>query len=629
MIKIAQRLARMQASHRRIDLLKFVVFAVVYIGSCSSFITYMYYQAKETIDQQVNTKLYDGALMVVAALGDQYNESIKDQHSITPEQDWQTIQKLTYLSNQLGLSYIYTVIKKDGQAILTSSSASADELKNNSYVRFYTPYPDVSSALMQSFKTHKVTWSDYTDHWGRFRAVFIPRKLSNGQYYVVGAEISLRSYYQKLHNEEWKMAGFGIFLFIDFSIFVGIYLTYIRYKLYQLKQQTEQLSVAQRSAIQANQAKSDFVRNISHEIRTPLNGVVGASELISHTELSDEQRHYLKILQSSNQSLLALINDILDVSKIESGKFELENKVFELREVLERPAQVIRAQLLNKDVQLQVKTDTRFCEYVVGDEKRLQQVLINLLGNAAKFTHSGSICLSLTQIPRNKTEINLLIRVKDTGKGIAKEKLALIFQPFSQVEPNASEERQGSGLGLSISKKYIEAMGGSIVVESEPGKGSIFTICVPVKIAQLVHQHSPQHLVLPDCPAMNVVLADDSRTNQLITRSMLEKLGHQVSVVSDGQQVLEICHKQHVDVILMDINMKHVNGLEATRQLRASPEHMHVYIIAYTANAYVDDTMRHLRSGMDDVLIKPISLANLRQTLLRAYKKISKDGNHI
>jgi len=377
---------------------------------------------------------------------------------------------------------------------------------------------------------------------------------------------------------------------------------------------TGELATALAQAQAAAKAKSEFLATMSHEIRTPMNGVLGMTELLSATPLSVEQQELLRVLQSSGQSLLTLINDILDFSKIEAGKLELERIAFNLPELLHGLKDVFTVQAQARDLSLTLDDTSHLPALVLGDTTRLRQVFFNLISNAIKFTHQGgvSIALALTDQPDV-----YCATVRDTGIGMSSTVLAKLFNAFTQAD--ASRRYGGTGLGLAISSTLVELMQGRIWAESAPGKGSSFhfTFHAPRVAPQL---SATQTVVTPqqDFSHLVVLLAEDNPTNRLLALKFLEKLGITPDVAHDGLQALERMHAKHYDVVLMDVQMPHMDGLTATRQVRATPDLQQPHIIALTANAFADDKAACLAAGMNDFVSKPVNLNRLREALERA-----------
>ncbi|QMV13714.1 ATP-binding protein [Vibrio spartinae] len=596
---------------------KFVLFCCVYVISCVSFVAYLYVQAKQSIEDDLNNRLYHGALVASAVLGEHYHDGLVDKNSKTEAEDWHAIERLTEYSRKMDLTYIYTVIERGGQAVLVSSSASEDELKNNTYVRFFDPYPDASHKLLTALHENRIIWADDDDHWGDFRAVFVPMRSADGSRYIAAAEMSMREYYAHQKAEEGetrlRLAGFSIFLFINFSILVGVYLTYIRHNLMQLRRSTAALQAARKAAESANRAKSKFVAVMSHEIRTPLNGILGATELLSHSRLDAKQQEFLNIIESGGSSLLAIVNDILDLSKIEADKITFEPGNFELRPLISTVVDLIRPQLKSPEIQLSYEISDVVPQYIRSDPKKLQQILINLLGNAAKFTYHGEIHLRVN-LTRGDREPRLVFKIKDSGIGIEQEHLKRLFQPFMQVGSHMG----GTGLGLSICKSFVEMMGGDIQVESMPGLGATFWFDIPYQVVGLGGDQSVKHRQsIQHCTPLNILVVDDSSLNQSLARLMLEKLGHRVYTIGDGTQVLKTVQNSNYDVILMDIYMSKMNGMEATREIRRQIDMKQPYIVAYTANASEEDIEQYKTCGMDDVLPKPAQLKDIERVLRR------------
>jgi diguanylate cyclase (GGDEF)-like protein len=388
----------------------------------------------------------------------------------------------------------------------------------------------------------------------------------------------------------------------------------------RLQERDRELVEARDAALSAARLKAQFTANVSHEIRTPLNGLLGMLQLLRETTLTGKQRERLAVAEASGNTLLALINDILDFSRLESGRVNLESIAFDLPAKVAEVAALFELQTHNKGITLDVVIAPDVPQFVVGDPVRVGQVLTNLIGNAVKFTIAGGVTVEVDCAP--DTAGRVCFKVIDTGIGIADKDIGRIFQSFTQADSSTTRQFGGSGLGLTITRQLVELMGGEIEVHSTPGQGSTFSFSIPLAAAQLQDDVDAGGFVEPAVPEpadrLRVLVAEDNATNQLVAKGLLEACGCDVTVVADGEAAVEAWAKNRYDAILMDCNMPGVDGLEATRQIRAQEAPgVRVPIVAMTANTDAELIEQCYAAGMDDALPKPMQLRTVRLVLAR------------
>lgn len=427
-----------------------------------------------------------------------------------------------------------------------------------------------------------------------------------------GENIHIPEYYSNSYNKWFSISVYSP----KEDIIVMIFTNITHLKQYELK-----LIEAKEAAEAANKSKSEFLANMSHEIRTPINGIVGMVDLTLLTDLNEEQKDNLYVGKACAQSLLNIINDILDFSKMETGKVSLQYAKFNIRDLIEEIVKIHSSHVMEKGLELNYTFSSYIPQFLTGDSNRLRQVLNNLISNAIKFTNKGEVSLSIKNIGDTKDEIELMFVVADTGIGIAENDINRLFQSFSQVENLYTKKYGGTGLGLAISKQLIELMGGKINVESEKGKGSSFNFNLKFKIAPQINKIAkviPFIKIEKAEKELSILIVDDDLINQKVIVKILKKKGHDITTANNGIEALKLFAPGKYDIILMDIQMPKMDGIEAARRIKKlEPTNQHTPIVALTAYALQGDEEKFLSLGMDGYVSKPINLNELFSTIER------------
>ena len=390
-----------------------------------------------------------------------------------------------------------------------------------------------------------------------------------------------------------------------------------------LEESKEYLSETKQQAEEATRAKSRFLANMSHEIRTPLNGIIGTIDLLQHTTLNSEQEELMLSLKESSTHLLEIVNDVLDISKIEADKLELFEGPCNLQSIVQQVTAISSPRLiaLKKSIELSSTIHPSVENEIIADESRIKQVLINLLGNAIKFTEAGSIKLEVNANLIDDSLQELHFAVSDTGIGISEENIQTLFIPFNQIDSTATRKFSGTGLGLSICRKIIEEMGGRIWVESQLGKGSTFKFIIPVQVnlvrktQQQPQQNTAGTISGTEIKPLKMLVAEDNNMNQLLATKMFKKIGYIIEIANNGKEAVEMTNKYDYDLVFMDIHMPEMDGIEATEKILNSGKAKIPIIIAMTANAVKEAEAEYLQLGMKDIVTKPFTIEQLRKVL--------------
>jgi signal transduction histidine kinase/CheY-like chemotaxis protein len=550
--------------------------------------------------------------------------------SIFPDIGWLLMVQLDYLTFYLGVLVLAIFIQ-----ILFP------QLYSKSFLNFYIVLCIGFSLSVIIFPVNMFT--QYIPVFRLFTVIFaiygsyilimaVMKKIQGARVLLAGGVFLSVSIISEVAYQQ-GLLGYYFFFSSDIGYIVFIFsqslLLTMRYT--NAFKETERLLMSVERAESASQAKSQFLAKMSHEIRTPLNGILGVVQLLGKTKLSKVQQTYLKLVDDSSVSLLSIINDILDLSKVEAGKMTLEEIPFNLEALIQGTLSLHHEQASQNSVKLTLEYDETLGKVFIGDPIRLNQVLLNLINNAIKFTDHGAVTVQVTATILTPTHAGLEIRVKDSGIGIYADVLETLFDSFKQADESTTRKYGGTGLGLAISKQIIDLMGGSISAESEPQVGTTFIVALNleydesgIKDESVVHFDEDENKeITPEAKLSgHILVADDSDINRIIAQHMLEGFGLNVVTAANGQEAVEQLNKNTFDLILMDCEMPIMDGYEASRIIRSmQSRQQRTPIIALTADAFDENRKKCKEAGMDDFLSKPIMESVLLATLQRWIKR--------
>lgn len=629
---------------------RFALPIAIYFIGVIVLLTIIYQEKKQFFLKDIDETLLNAIGYVQYALPHDFHDRAIDSLAITPEEDWSNIKKLTILAKQAKVTFLYTLIIRDGKAYFTSCSTNNFELQHKTSVRYFTEYTEASNNLKKLPITNKVLYETTSDKWGTFRSALIPIYSPKGNIYIVGADISIDKIEQKLSNELFYLILSGLLLTL---LFIPTVIQIIRidkriadFLKRKIEERTAELSKElinhkqttiklektlkekEEFAIKAKEAldsKVNLITTISHELRTPLNVIIGINTLLFQTNLNNEQRDYCSTIDNAAQQIIKIIEEAMQVYYSQPERISLELSLFEINDLLMQLMNQYSQVLRHKKLSLVYNIDERIPKHLIGDISFIRQIIFNLVNNSIKFSEHGTISIDalFEEVETTDNKVIVLFKITDNGIGIDEEQQKKILKALN--DDDIFNKSSGLGLGLTLCKHLSKMLGASIWFKSEKGKGTVFYFRIALGVGTSTKNPHDLPLIPEDSNSkiykkdhFHILLAEDNELNVKVALRSLEKYKHEISVAKNGNEVIALLKNNQFDIILMDIEMPEMNGIEAAYFIRNHPEevgHINIPIIALTAHATPEMQEKCKQAGMYHFVVKPINFSELNNLM--------------